>query len=462
VRPLHRTVLAAGLGTILTIVVTALPALHFAYRRPLLHLVLETTSGLVALLAAYMIAARFRQRGRLEDLALALALIAFAWASLVFAAFPMALSSERTTFSTWAPLGARFVGAVLIGFAAFSRPLVLRSPQKPLALGLSGLATVMLAIAVVVSSLAGRLPPGVDARFSPSELDDSLFVGPAGISVVQLVAAALFAAAAVGFTASAERRRDELMAWFGPAAALGAIARLNYALFPSIVSDWVYVGDLLRLGFYMLVLVGAAREIERYRGEAMEAAVLRERRRIARDLHDGLAQELTFIARRGRILARDPVAARQVASAAERALTESRRAIAALTRPLDQPLEGALEEAVQEVASRVGVRVETAIARGIVANGDTREALIRIACEAVLNAARHGHARVVRVELDGSEPLRLRISDDGDGFNPEAAAAALDGGFGLVSMRERAEQLGGHFRVRSRHGAGAEVEVEVP
>jgi signal transduction histidine kinase len=181
-----------------------------------------------------------------------------------------------------------------------------------------------------------------------------------------------------------------------------------------------------------------------------DAAVLEDRRRIARDLHDGLAQELAFIVAE---------TSGPAAKAAERALDESRRAIAALTRRVDEPLDVALLQAAEEVAHRVGTQVRFDGERVPDVPGETREALIRIVREAVTNAARHGGAERVRIELANGDGLRLRIADDGAGFVP---GATRPGGFGLVSMRERAEALGGSFQVESEPGAGTAIEVVVP
>jgi signal transduction histidine kinase len=81
---------------------------------------------------------------------------------------------------------------------------------------------------------------------------------------------------------------------------------------------------------------------------------------------------------------------------------------------------------------------------------------VRIVSEAVTNAARHGRAGLVRVELDNGDGVRLRIVDRGRGFDP---AQRRPGSFGLTSMRERAEALGGRFSLRSSPGAGTEIEV---
>ena len=94
-------------------------------------------------------------------------------------------------------------------------------------------------------------------------------------------------------------------------------------------------------------------------------------------------------------------------------------------------------------------------------SADTREALLRIVREAVSNALRHGHARSVTVRLHGPAPLHLEVADDGTGFDP-ADLRHLSGRFGLVSMRERAEALGGTFAVSGRPAGGTAVEVRLP
>jgi len=279
---------------------------------------------------------------------------------------------------------------------------------------------------------------------------------------MQLVAAAFFMIAAIGFTRRGERTGDELMTWLAASAALASFARVNYALFPSLYTQWVYVGDALRLGSYLLLLVGAAGEINRYQRSLSEAAAMDERRRIARELHDGLAQELAFVAAQGRSLSRRPdaVEIKYVAAAAERALDESRRAIALLTYSQDDPLDEALVQTVEELVDRAGCRARFDVEPGIEVSPDTREALLRIVREAVTNASRHGRADMVTVELENGNGIRLRIADNGIGFDP----AALEGepGFGLITMRTRTRALGGELRIAPLPEGGTEVEVVIP
>jgi signal transduction histidine kinase len=109
------------------------------------------------------------------------------------------------------------------------------------------------------------------------------------------------------------------------------------------------------------------------------------------------------------------------------------------------------------IAARTGVAVTFSSSGAAAEAGpEVHEALSRILGEAVANA-RHGRATRVHVELS-TAPLRLRVVDDGTGFDPAAGGA----GFGLGGMRERAELVGAELIVRSGPGMGTEVAVELP
>jgi signal transduction histidine kinase len=224
------------------------------------------------------------------------------------------------------------------------------------------------------------------------------------------------------------------------------------------------MGDFLRLGFYLVLLAGAAREIAVYQQRMAETAALEERRRLARELHDGLAQELAFISTQSRWLAQsqgaDKARLEQLAVSAARALDESRGAIAALTRPLDEPLEVAVAQAAEEVAERVGVKVRLDLVSGADVSPITRAALLRIVREAVTNTARHAKASEVTVSLALDGRLELRITDNGVGFDPDNPGRSW--GFGLNSMRERAQAIGAQLEVHSEAGKGTEIEVVIP
>ena len=150
----------------------------------------------------------------------------------------------------------------------------------------------------------------------------------------------------------------------------------------------------------------------------------------------------------------------QLASASERALDESRRAISSLTRQrLAESFDSALIQTVEEIGQRHGTQVVVNADPAPGIPPDRQEQLLRIVREAVTNAARHGAADHVRVEFSNGQGLYLRVEDDGVGFDPSIAKAS---GFGLVTMRERAARLGGQLFVRSSLEGGTEIEVIVP
>ena len=94
---------------------------------------------------------------------------------------------------------------------------------------------------------------------------------------------------------------------------------------------------------------------------------------------------------------------------AQRALDDSRRAIATLVEPLDQPIDVALEQMMEEVSARTGVPIELSLAEGIQVDAIRRGALLRIVREAVLNAARHSAARLVTVRLSNNGNLQVEV-----------------------------------------------------
>jgi signal transduction histidine kinase len=440
-----KTTAAAASAAVLFMVLAHLRIGFPAPRRDApLHAALEAAATLVALLTAYLILGRLRERRRLADLVLAcgLGLAALANAGSVLRAIEPQRGSQ---LATWSSLALTAASTACYAVAALLPDRVLRRPRLEVAFASIVLASVAAASAVPLVSRFERLPSAVHAHRVHGAVH---LVAHPVVLAAQLVFAAFFAAASIGFTRRAARGGDDLMRWLGAGTAVAAVARADYFLYPSVYSPWVSMGDFLRLCFHLLLLTGAAREIRGYWRRISEIAVLEERRRLARELHDGLAQELAFIASES---------TGQVATAAERALDESRRAIAALTRPVDEPLEVALGQAAEEVAARVGTTVEIEVGLPEAVEPALRETLIRIVREAVTNAGRHGGAARVRVELGNGV---LRIVDDGHGFDPAQAAAGP--GFGLLSMRERAQSFGAAFSVLSEPGAGTTVEVRLP
>jgi len=194
-----------------------------------------------------------------------------------------------------------------------------------------------------------------------------------------------------------------------------------------------------------------------------QQATTEERRRIARELHDGLAHELAFIASKAHRPAEDPTASldlRQLADAAHRALDEARRAITLLSANQPQSLASAVAQTAEDLAERLDLTVHLDLDEDIEIPGDVIENLLRILREAMTNAAKHGASREVTVRLQRRDGIRLIVEDDGCGFDPDAASPS--GGFGLLSMKERAESVGGLLSLNSAPSHGTRVEVAVP
>lgn len=215
--------------------------------------------------------------------------------------------------------------------------------------------------------------------------------------------------------------------------------------------------------------------------KAREAGVLDERQRMAREIHDTLAQGLIGIViqlqaaeQAGGIPDRWRAHFATATRMARESLAEARRSVDAL-RP--QPLETAgLGEALAGVADRwsdlhgVTVQVTTGgTARPMPPEAEL--ALLRAAQEALANVARHAEAGAVTVELGYlDDEVTLDVCDDGRGFETSVArvpagagpAAGIGGGFGLKAMRERIEGLSGTLQVLSTPGAGTTVSARVP
>jgi signal transduction histidine kinase len=240
------------------------------------------------------------------------------------------------------------------------------------------------------------------------------------------------------------------------------VAWLNYLIVPFPSSGRLSAGDVLKAGAYALILCGCLIELRAAQRRLAQRVAVDERRRMARDMHDGLAQELAFIASYSQRLDRnghDPATVSHLQSAAERALHDSRTTIAVLTSPADAPLALLVTRSAESFRSRFGVQVDLDLDPSLIVDAERRNAALRILHESLTNAIRHGSAREIQVSLAGSSRRpSLRIADDGTGFDV-AAAIRAGKGLGLTSMRERAEMLGGHLSVVSSPGSGTVVEV---
>jgi signal transduction histidine kinase len=248
------------------------------------------------------------------------------------------------------------------------------------------------------------------------------------------------------------------LGWLVIAAVLATAARVDDFLHPEPGPGSAYLGEAFQLLFWAVILIGLMQETQSYWRAQSEAAAHRERRRVACDLHDGLTQELAYLARNLELLdgKTNAETIERLQRAVERAQVESRRTIRGLTAPDGQAFETTLAAAAGDIAQRFHIQLEFDAMGDIQLPKAQAEAMMRIACEAVTNAARHsGASRVwVRLRQDGQH-VHLQVNDAGCGFDPDAGGA----GFGLVSMRERAHAVDGDLRISSIPGHGSKVEV---
>jgi len=204
------------------------------------------------------------------------------------------------------------------------------------------------------------------------------------------------------------------------------------------------------------------------------ALVLEERARLAREIHDTLAQGFVGISSQLDAVAMSLPAGANLAKQhlqlacrmARHSLTEARRSVVDLRASAleGQDLRAALEAGARQWTAGSPVEVHVDI------TGDERQLpedveqnMLRIAQEAVANVLKHAAAGKIRIRLHlEARRLCLRVEDDGRGFEQQEAFSTVGGHFGLLGMRERAERLGGALNLHSRPGDGTQVEVTVP
>lgn len=194
-----------------------------------------------------------------------------------------------------------------------------------------------------------------------------------------------------------------------------------------------------------------------------EAGATHERTRLARDLHDTIAQELSSMV----LLARSADAERmpQIESLAQHSLTDLRRIVAALA-PAElegSALAAAIERMLETLHSDTGIAVSLEVDPALPALPTPVEVVfLRVAQSALANVRQHSQAHAVRVDISMiGAAARLMVTDDGVGFS-ERAAAPGGSSYGLSAMRSRLREFSGELEVRSSVGAGTALVASVP
>jgi signal transduction histidine kinase len=435
--------LAASLALLLTY-----PAFRTQYDRPQLLLVIETTMALAGILVAVLAGVRFSVTGLRTDLLLAAGFLIWSLSTLAFAIIPTLDGASLDRADGWAALAGGIAGQGLIAVAPFVDGRS-RFRDRALRDTVLAAAVALAAVWLLLRAHDGALPtltalPGVTA--------------PPGLASALAVLAFLDLLAVVGWGRRFAQAGDDLAKWLALGFTLLLFAALHLVFTPPPGTTSVAAGDYLRLLAFALMLVGAWRAI---RSAELGRAVAEERARVAREIHDGLAQYLFAVSTLAQMLdTGTPVEeiGPQLKQAAGLAQQEARFAILALSSASGTaPFDSALRRYVEFLTADGELAVDLEIDPGIRLAPDEQIEIFRIVQEGLGNVRRHANATCAEVVI-GRRPSGERfvaIEDDGEGFPPEAETA----GQGLRNMRDRAFSIDGGFSVRSTPGLGTALEV---
>jgi two-component system, NarL family, sensor kinase len=235
-----------------------------------------------------------------------------------------------------------------------------------------------------------------------------------------------------------------------------------------------FTPDVLLLLSAVGAQLGTAIERARLSQQAVTLAAVEERNRIAREIHDTLAQGLTAIALHLEaaemlVTTKPETAQRKIAEALRLTrlnLDEARRSVLNLRAASleGKTLPAALILLAQQWSTETGVPVTTRLHSSIgrlppaIENG-----LYRIVQEALTNVRKHAHASEVLLQLEyNNAQLLLSIEDNGSGFEPADVTPQLQSGFGMTGMSERAHLMGGTLHIQSTSGRGTRICVSIP
>jgi signal transduction histidine kinase len=443
---LGEILLIALLGAAFALFTTS-PFLHATYELPELRLVLATATMLAAGTVAVLAGARFAAEGRRFDLLLASGFFTAALSTALFTIAPVLDGDPTGRGEAWAGIAGRLLATALVAAAPFTRS---SAPSRDRALGnaLVSCAAWLALVWVAAHALGGALPSVIPA----GDADP-----PALLTLSLALLALLDLVALVGFGLRFRRHRDDLDRWLALGCTFLLFAALHLVFTPLVADENVSQGDFLAMLGHAVLLVGVWRAI---RSAELGRAVGDERARVAREIHDGLAQYLFAVSTHASLLesGTDPATTiPRLKEAAALAQQEARFAVLALSSAAgNAPFDAALRRYVEFVTADGALEVEVEVQRGIQLAPDEQIEVFRIVQEGLVNARKHAHATRVEVLIGEDDGRRVvRVSDDGAGFDGEHEGA----GQGLRNMRLRAESVEAAFAVRSAPGLGTALEL---
>jgi signal transduction histidine kinase len=421
------------------------PSLRDIYAAPQLRLVLDTGVTLAAAIVAVLAGVRFTVEGRRLDYLLCGGFFLAAVSTFAFSIAPVFGGGTVGKYEAWAGIGGKLLATGLIAAAPFTHGRVL-GRQRALRWSIITLLCVELALWLLVRLLSGGLPELRSGDDQPLLLIFTLAL-QAFLSLVALV----------GFGLRFRAYGDDLYRWLGLAATLALFAELHYVFTPAVSSSFVSQGDFLRLMSYGVLMAGVWRAI---RFAEFGRAVAEERARVAREIHDGLAQYLFTISTHASMLEAGTApegSVKQIREAAAAAQQEARFAILALSSASgNAPFDAALRRYVDILTADGALEVELEVDPGLALAPDEQIEVFRIVQEGLANVRQHAgaHRAEVNIGRRGSERFVV-VRDEGVGFNGDTDPA----GQGIKNLRQRAATIGGAFSLRSTPGQGTALEV---
>jgi signal transduction histidine kinase len=422
------------LGAALALFVTY-PSVGGPYLLPELKLVLATVFTIAGALVAVLTAARFRVESRRYDLFLCFGFLLTSASWALFTIGPAVTHSSLDAAETWGGTVGRLAGWSFVAAASWSRGRT-RHPRVALWNGLLACAAAL----IVLWALSGARAPGIRA-----------------LDVLLAAQALCHLLAVLGFGNRFRVHGADLDYWLSLGSTLLLFSSLQFIFTPFAGVGAVTQGDYLRLLAYGVLLAGVWRAI---RSTEFGRAVAEERARVAREIHDGLAQYLFAISTHASMLesgADQKDVLPQLKEAAIAAQQEARYAILALSSASGRaPFDAAIRRYVDFLTADGALEVELEIDPAIALGPDEQIEVFRIVQEGLANARRHAGARHAWVEIGARAGTRfVSVRDDGSGFEPDEEA----GGQGLRNMRDRSKAIGGALSLRSAPGAGTALEI---
>ncbi|MDQ4055680.1 MAG: histidine kinase [Actinomycetota bacterium] len=423
---------------------------------------LEAAAAMVLTFIAAVLWGRVRRLPTRRHLMLFTAFCMLALDNVMSGMFTAGFDSLSTNrFATWSTTANGLMGAVLLVFAAWLPDVPLQRPRTALLRTLVAVTAVLAAATLSIWQLRDTLPGAFATR--PETADQvTLFGDHPSLYLIEALAAGCWAVAAVFFTQLTKRAQDELTWWLALGSMLAAVSFANYSLFPSHFTELLYLGDYFFLAAVIALLIGAVREIGAAEAALVDRSLYDERRRLAREMHDGVAQELAIMSAQAHRIRSHPETAdiglRRIQESVDRAMDEARTAIKQLSGPVDSSVAAAIGDAAESITARGDARLTLDLDDSLVVSPEVRLALVHVTQDAVAAAVRGAGADTVRIDLRRTDVTTLRITDDGR----HTDTLLMSGETTMNSIREQLARVSGDVVVHARPDGGVTVEVTVP